>query len=1040
MPELEIPPVLVKQAQEGNIVLFLGSGASIGATHPQGKTPPTSTRLVEAICDEFLDNSFRSMSLASVSELAISESNLVRFQQFIVSIFEDFRPARFHKLIPLLPWAAIVTTNFDLIIERAYQSVENRVQSLAVFLRDGEPIEPKLRVPGTIPYLKLHGCITMTADPEVPLILTPEQYLTHKKKRERLFERTYSYMCDYPTVFAGQSLNDSDLRYMLMTLTARDDVRPRYYLVVPGLTAAEQRFWSSKRFTYIDSTFEQFIDTLHATVPASFRHVFAFTQPADHPLFSKFKTNANPKQISSLLSHLERDVTFVHSGLSTPTIDPKMFYRGYSVDFAPIVSELDVRRTITDQFISDVMLSDESMRDRSELVVLKGHAGAGKSVALKRIAWDSACLFDRLNLVLSPRSTLDYDTLLDLYRLTQERIYLFAEPASDFRDLIEHFLTRAERDKIALTIVTAERFHEWNDQCDNLESYVTRSYSLNYLLPQEIEALLELLTKYKSLGHLQSLPRETQIEELSQRAGRQLLVVLHEATLGKPFSDIVLDEYNSITSPRAKSLYLTICILHRLGVQTRAGLIARVHSISFESFKNEFFDPLEYIVFSAKDDIIRDYYYRARHQHIAELVFERVLITPQDRFDEYMRIVAALDVDYQADHDAMKGLTNARKLVELFGDPSMIRQFYAAARIKDPDNASLLQQEAISEMIRDSGNLTRAEGLLTEAFQMAPYNKAILHSLSELELTRARKADHPVQRQKFLKNAKSLSYKMINSTIDAYRSPYSYHTLIKATFEELVELQQHGDETSIENTMKELEGLLQSAHQRFQDDPFILTTEAGYADLLNNHPRSMKLLQSAFDKNKRNPYIAIRLAKMLDADGRKEQAVSVLKTCLDNNPSDKHVNFLLATYIGRSDNPNTSEVRYYLRRSFTDGDTNYAARFEFARALYVEGEVSEARRYFHELAASKTPPKVKHESRGIVVATSGEPMLYKGQLIRLESDFAFIAIDGTQDRAYAHISLTSTEKWTKLRLGDRISFVLSFNYYGALAQDVTREA
>lgn len=225
----------------------------------------------------------------------------------------------------------------------------------------------------------------------------------------------------------------------------------------------------------------------------------------------------------------------------------------------------------------------------------------------------------------------------------------------------------------------------------------------------EIEGLINLLKLHKSLGFLENKSIEEQREELGKRAGRQLLVALHEATLGKTFTEIVLDEYNSIGSRRAQSLYLTVCIFHRLNVPIRAGLISRIHGITFTEFKEQLFLPLQDIVITRMNDRIRDYEYRSRHSHIAQIVFEKVLTQERDRFDEYMRIINCIDVDFGSDQEAFRGIMNARGLLSLFGQAEMIRQLYDAASKRDEGNPMLLQQEAIFEMHSSKGNLDRCE-------------------------------------------------------------------------------------------------------------------------------------------------------------------------------------------------------------------------------------------------------------------------------------------------------------------------------------------
>jgi hypothetical protein len=156
------------------------------------------------------------------------------------------------------------------------------------------------------------------------------------------------------------------------------------------------------------------------------------------------------------------------------------------------------------------------------------------------------------------------------------------------------------------------------------------------------------------------------VRQLAEHAGRQLLVALHEATLGIPFETILVDEFEHITPVEAQRLYLTVCVLNRLNVPVRAGFIARVHGIPFEEFRRRFFSPLEHVVFATQDPNTRDYQYRARHPHIADVVFLRVLRKAEERFDVYMQCLKALNVAYSVDWKAFWQMVRARNLIELF--------------------------------------------------------------------------------------------------------------------------------------------------------------------------------------------------------------------------------------------------------------------------------------------------------------------------------------------------------------------------------------
>ena len=98
-----------------------------------------------------------------------------RYRKYIKDVFEPFHPASFHKLIPTLPWRAIATTNYDLIIERSYSQVKDRLQDIIVLKHDDERVDERLRKPNSLMYLKLHGCISKctqqrhTADSDTPI-------------------------------------------------------------------------------------------------------------------------------------------------------------------------------------------------------------------------------------------------------------------------------------------------------------------------------------------------------------------------------------------------------------------------------------------------------------------------------------------------------------------------------------------------------------------------------------------------------------------------------------------------------------------------------------------------------------------------------------------------------------------------------------------------------------------------------------------------------------------------------------------------------
>jgi hypothetical protein len=94
--------------------------------------------LRDAISDQFLGGEEKQKSLVQVADYAKHEAGLPEVQQFIKKKFFPLYPSDFHKLIPTFRWHSIFTTNYDLVIERAYASCSSRMQELAPIIRDGD--------------------------------------------------------------------------------------------------------------------------------------------------------------------------------------------------------------------------------------------------------------------------------------------------------------------------------------------------------------------------------------------------------------------------------------------------------------------------------------------------------------------------------------------------------------------------------------------------------------------------------------------------------------------------------------------------------------------------------------------------------------------------------------------------------------------------------------------------------------------------------------------------------------------------------------
>lgn len=1026
---MEIPHHLVEQIRSGKAILFLGSGASLGATSP---TPPTTPPLGKELCrllsEKFLGEDPNGRPLSLISEYCIDASDLKTVQSYIAEIFNPFRPSATQKSIADFQWAALVTTNYDQIIEKAYAENGKRLQNPVPILRNDDRIDFMLRAPNAIPLLKLHGCISQADRIDVPMILTGDQYIEHRKGRQKLFARFTEYAGDYSVVYVGYQIEDPNIRSILLELSDPGMSRPMHYVVTPKPSERDQKLWTGKRITTIDGTFDAFMESLQARIPSGLRGVKTSSQ--SHPIVAKFITHAAPSE--ELLTFLGNDVTYVHAGMSSDVPNASSFFKGASYGWSSIIANFDAKRSLTDTVLTEVVLADESDRPRNaDFCLIRGYGGSGKTVVLKRIAYETAVTFEKPVLFVRSDARFLIEPIAELCNCIGERLFLFVDGVVRRANDFDIFLRAARQRNLTLTIIATERTNEWNVDGETLSHLLDHEHSLRALSIKEIDALIGKLEQFNNLGVLATKTHKERQEAFLSHADRQLLVALYEITSGVSFTDMVFDEYRGINNDTARRIYLIVCSLNRLNVPVRAGLVRRLTGISFNDFKERFFGPLESVVLTEEYKPALDMAYRARHPWVAEIVFERALPKEIDRFELYISTLREIDTGYMPDRTAFRELTRARNVRDLFSDPLMAEEIYSVAKETSQEDGYLYQQHAIYEMRRPNGNLSRAHQLISHARDSLPNDRSITHTMSELELARASVARTDVERNLHLDQAQKFASRLTGANAD---SSHGYGTLVKLELGRLQETLDSPTSTDQDVTAatKAVEQVLSDGLQRFRSDEHLLSAEAEFSTLLHDKERAIKALSTAIQKNAASPTIAKSLSRLYVLKGNLEGAKKTLQDALKVLPNDKLLNGALARLLDRYFPDAGPEAEICWRRSYTKGDTNYTSQFWSARRLYLNNKVEDANEIFLQLKLARVPRRIKISVSGRIRA-NGSPKEFEGVIARLESDYAWVTPYGQQRSIFLHRSTVDADTWNNFRRGDTLKFHVGFNYMGPVA-------
>ena len=836
---------------------------------------------------------------------------------------------------------------------------------------------------------------------------------------------------------------DSNMRALVDGLILEGDARRRHYLVRPTFDTIEKAYWIERRIHPIATDLSGFLTALELHMPASTRSLIRVAQDLYESSLTKFVSVSGVRESARLRQYILHGIEHVSTELTGFSGTPRRFFAGFDQGWYPIEANLDVRRRISEVILKECVLQGE-IPNQQRFFLLKAHAGAGKTITLRRIAWESAKTYEKLVFFLQPGSTLDFGLIEEIVNLTNRTIYLFIDDVGDRVESVRHLLNIATQRKWSLTIICAERVNEWNLQGQDAEGVIDEEFYLPYLSETEIIDLVDLLERHESLGELSTLTPEARVDRFVEFAGRQLLVALHEATRGLPLEQILENEYSSIQPPEARLLYLDICALHRLGPPVRAGLISRVHGIGFQEFLDRFLSPLENVVSLQKDKRSGDYVYQARHSYIADIIFETIVNDRNSRFDLLMRIIGKLNPDYSYDNDVLFQILRARTIAEWFPDPALGRVLYETAARSIGQHAGIAHQRGLYEMrvANDNTGFDRADQYLQEAISLDPSSRAFKHSLSELALKRSEIARSDLEAESNRQEAARLANQLTTGTA----SSYPYHTLAKVAVVNLREAlkkekQAPSDLTTevVSEAINLAEKAIRNGLNRFPNDAYLLVEEAELGSLLSNATRALQALEKAFRQNVRSELIANRLALIHISQGSTDLALDVLRKALNANPGSRVLHFRYArTWLAQQTNADTSEpdqMLYHLQRSFSPGDNNLEAQFWFARQLCLMGQWNAAKPVFSNLSRRKLPYQMRKAVQGMVRDEHGQNRRFYGSISYISELFIFIQQTNPNLRVFFPLDPGEETSGT-INQQDRVSYALGFNMRGPIATEL----
>lgn len=253
---MQIPIELIEQLDRGNCVLFAGAGISVG-THGQ-RGLPSCGDLALALARR-CGYTGSDLSLPRVAQYYELEKGRPALVEFITDRIIDpqIAPLFAHKLITQLPFRVVITTNWDRLLERAYEGASKPYR---LVVRNEEI---SYLAPDKITLIKIHGSIEQ---PDT-LVITEDDYFDFFSELPTVATVLKAEFATKPLLFLGYSLEDFNFKRLYTEVTREvDRHKRRAYAVQRAPSEFAVKWWRHKEVVIIDADATEFLEALVAEV------------------------------------------------------------------------------------------------------------------------------------------------------------------------------------------------------------------------------------------------------------------------------------------------------------------------------------------------------------------------------------------------------------------------------------------------------------------------------------------------------------------------------------------------------------------------------------------------------------------------------------------------------------------------------------------------------------------------------------------------------------------------------------------------------
>lgn len=711
----KISDKLIRDVSSGGTVLFLGAGALKGSTiGPKCSPPLLGDELRDKLQAKFFpDEGSTRATLKRVCSNITSLKSGDDLRQALVDLLVPVNPSSALRSVPRISWRAIYTVNVDDSLERAYDSIDERTQTLISVSSANDKAATNRDTEVT--YYKLHGCLRR---PDSDLIFSHRDYTDAREKHLKLFSSLTSDLCDFPFLFIGFRLEDDDFQDVWESVLNYSGLRRRSastYLVTPS---PQKSFVDSMNVDNVDvigdgieTFFPWLLANLSKRAPSINERVSARVAPIQELIHRDFDKNVD----ANLVDRISRNFEFVKQiQNSTASEVTSRFFHGAPPQWDDIRVGLAITRVLEQDILEEIesWLTKPSFK----AALITAGAGYGKSTLLMQIATKVARWPQKIELLFL-RSYGDFDSLsmAEYSQALNLPIIVIADDLHRHIGSLHRLKSDAMANRLPIFLLGGTRPADWNAARRSGAFDIQTRFELLRL--SELEAR-DLAGAMKRSGKLSAAMQRLSIAELAKHyfetSEKHLLAGLLTSVSESvgAFEKIITDEYFRINDEKARDIYLAVSVAHSLGLSTPATLACRVVDVKIVDYHATFAPILDTTIIEFVHQNSGDLMFQTQHRVIAEALVHAVM-RPADAVDRILSFARCINPHQREQYDILLRIYDEDYLSRILTNPGTIRSCYERLVEAFPADAYIKQHFAIFES--HEKNFAKAHELIDAA-------------------------------------------------------------------------------------------------------------------------------------------------------------------------------------------------------------------------------------------------------------------------------------------------------------------------------------